>query len=135
MPLVVPDAVEVLILQMFLNTPLTLRLFGNNVTPGPASVAADFNEIAGGGYANKSLVFAGWSFTPNAPSYGLYTKQSWNFTGAINAPGTIYGYYITRDSDSILLWAERFGVAVVPFTPVAGSLVEVTPKFTGSSVY
>jgi len=33
------------------------------------------------------------------------------------------------------MWAERFPAAVVPFTPVVGSLVEVTPKFTGSSVY
>lgn len=135
MSLVVPDAVEVIILQMFLNTNLTLRLFGNNATPAANSTAASFNEIAGGGYANKALTFAGWSFVSGSPSYGLYAKQSWTFTGAINAPGTIYGYFITRDSDGILLWAERFNPAAVPFTPIVGSLVEVTPKFTGSSVY
>jgi hypothetical protein len=135
MSLVVPDAVEVIILQLLLNTPLTLRLFGNNATPGPASTAASFNEIAGGGYANKPLTFAGWSFTPNAPSFGLYAKQSWTFTGVINAPGTLYGYYVTRNSDGILLWAERFAPGVVPFTPILNSLVEVTPKFTGSSVF
>mgnify|MGYP001591713260 CR=1 FL=1 len=135
MSLVVPDAVEVIILQMFLNTPLTIRLFGNNATPGPASTAASFTELVGGGYANKPLIFAGWGFTPNAPSVALYAKQSWTFTGPVNAPGTLYGYYVTRDSDGILLWAERFGPAVVPFTPIVGSLVEVTPRFTGSSVF
>lgn len=135
MSLVVPDAVEVIILQLFLNQNFTIRLFGNNATPGPLSVAGDFNEIVGGGYANKPLTFANWSFTANAPSYGIYPKQSWTFTGPINAPGTLYGYFITRDSDGLLMWAERFPPAAVPFTPIVGSLVEVTPKFTGSSVY
>ena len=135
MGLVVPDAAEVRFLQQILNLNMTIRIFGNNATPGPASTAASFTEIAGGGYANKPLTFANWSFVSGAPSYGLYPKQSWTFTGAINAPGTIYGYFITRDSDGLLMWAERFGVAVVPFTPIVGSLVEVTPKFTGSSVY
>jgi len=135
MALVVPDAAEVRALQLILTLPLTIRIFGNNATPGPASVAASFNEIAGGGYANKPIVFANWAFTSNAPSYALYAKKSWIFTGAINAPATIYGYFVTRDSDGLLMWAERFPAAAVPFTPVLGSLVEVTPKFTGSSVY
>jgi hypothetical protein len=135
MSLVVPDAVEVIILQLFLNTPLTLRIFGNDATPGPASTAASFTEIAGGGYAGKALTYAGWGFTPNAPSVALYAKQTWIFTGPINAPGVIYGYYVTRNSDGILLWAERFPPAVVPFTPILGSVAEVTPRFTGSSVY
>lgn len=135
MPLVVPDAAEVRALQLILTLPLTLRIFGNNATPGPLSTAASFTEISGGGYVNVPLVLAGWSFTPNAPSYALYAKQSWTFTGAIDVPGTIYGYFVTRDSDGLLMWAERFPVAAVPFTPIVGSLVEVTPRFTGSSVY
>jgi hypothetical protein len=135
MPLVIPDAAEVDFLKQILNTPLTLRIFGNNKVPGPLSVTADFTEISGGGYTNRALLYAGWAFTANNPSYALATKESWTFTGAIDAPGTIYGYFVTRDSDSILLWAERFPPAAVPFTPIAGSLVEVTPKFTGSSVY
>ena len=135
MSLVVPDAAEVRALQLILNQNMTIRIFGNNATPAANSVAADFTEIVGGGYTNKPLTFANWSFTSGAPSFGLYPKQSWTFTGAINAPGTIYGYFVTRDSDGLVMWAERFPPAAVPFTPVVGSLVEVTPKFTGSSVY
>lgn len=135
MALVVPDAAEVRALQLILTLPLTIRIFGNNAIPGPLSNAASFTEIAGGGYVNSPLIFANWVFTANAPSYALYAKKSWIFTGAINAPATIYGYFVTRDSDGLLMWAERFPAAAVPFTPVLGSLVEVTPKFTGSSVY
>lgn len=135
MGLVVPDAAELRFLNLILADAMTLRIFGNNATPSATSVAASFTEIAGGGYTNRALVFAGWSFTTGTPSYGLQVKQSWVFTGAINAPSTIYGYFVTRDSDGLLMWAERFPVAQVPFTPVAGSLVEITPKFTGGSVY
>lgn len=135
MTLVVPDTAEVDFLQQILNHVFTIRLFGNNATPGPLSTAASFNEISGGGYSNVSILYANWAFTANNPSYGTQTKVSWSFTGAIAAPSTIYGYFVTRDSDGLLMWAERFPAAAVPFTPIAGSLVEVTPKFTGSSVY
>ena len=135
MPLVVPDAAELRALTYILTPNLTLRIFGNNATPGPLSVSADFTEIAGGGYANVPLTFANWILVSGTPSVATYPKQTWTFTGVINAPGTIYGYYITRDSDGLLMWAERFPVAVVPFTPIAGSVVQITPRFTGGSVY
>jgi len=133
MPLVVPNAVEVIILQGFLNTPLTIRLFGTNVVPGPASVVGNFTEIAGGGYANKPLLFANWVFAAGGPSTATYPVQTWNFTGVVNAPGTVYGYYVTRNSDGILLWASQF--TVVPFIPVNGSILQITPLFTADSVF
>ena len=61
MSLVVPNAAEVRALQYILTPPLTLRIFGNNVIPGPLSTAASFTEIAGGGYTNRPLLFAGWA--------------------------------------------------------------------------
>jgi hypothetical protein len=136
MGLVVPNAIEVAIMQNLLNTPLTLRLFGNAHTPvGTDSVGA-YTEIAGGGYANKPLIYSGWSFqTSIAPSSASYTIQTWIFTGVINAPGTIYGYYITRNSDGALLWAESFPAANIPFGAVAGSKIVVLPRFTAESQF
>lgn len=135
MSLIVPNAAELDILTYILTPTLTLRLYGNNITPGPTDTAATYTEIAGGGYAAKSLTFANWTLTGGSPSVALYAQQAWTFSGAINAPGTIYGYYVTRNSDGKLMWAERFPVSVVPFVPVAGSLARITPRFTGSSVY
>jgi hypothetical protein len=135
MPLVVPDVTEVILLNLFLNAAFTIRIFGNNAVPGPLSVTASFTEIAGGGYVNKPLTFANWAVTAGSPSVALYAKQSWTFTGAINAPGTIYGYYVTRDSDGLLMWAELFPAASIPFIPALNSLVEITPRFTGGSVF
>lgn len=134
MTLIVPNARELELATDFLTPALTLRLYGNNVTPSGASAAADFTEIAGGGYANFPLTFANWGITAGAPTVALYNAtQQWVFTGAVDAPGTIYGYFVTRNSDGQLMWAERFPSGLVPFTPQAGSFIRVTPRVTFES--
>ena len=136
MPLVVPNTQEVEVLNNRLNTPLKIRLYGNNVTPTGLTTVAAFTEIAGGGYANKPLTFANWTISSGDPSSAIYNAtQEWIFTGIINAPGTIYGYYITRDSDNALMLAERFNSALVPFSPVAGSVVRILPKYSAQSLF
>jgi hypothetical protein len=133
MSLIVPDVAEVDALTKILTPDLTLKLYGNNATPLFNSVAGSFTEIVGGGYASKPLVFANWVIAAGSPSLASYAIQTWNFTGVINAPGTVYGYFVVRNSDGLLMWAERF--PVVPFIPIAGSVITVTPTFTGGSVY
>lgn len=133
MSLIVPDVAEVDALTKILTPALTIRLYSNNYTPIGASVAGSFTEVVGGGYASLPLIFAGWAIVPGTPSAASYAAQTWNFTGPTNAPGNIYGYYVTRDSDGLLMWAERF--PVVPFVPIAGSVITVTPRFTGGSVF
>lgn len=135
MSLIVPDVAEVDALTKILTPNLTIRLYSNNVVPIGTSVTASFTEVAGGGYAAKPLVFATWVITAGTPSIAAYPIQTWNFTGATNAPGTIYGYYVTRDSDNLLMWAERFAPGVVPYVPGVGSIITVTPTFTGGSVF
>jgi|SRR5215467_4360497 len=133
---VVPNQLEVEILTNLLNTAITLRLYGNNATPAAGSTAASFTEIAGGGYAAKALTFANWVITAGDPSTAQYNAvQQFIFTGVINAPGTIYGYYVTRNSDGHLLWAERFAAALVPFAPIAGSQINILPAFSAQSQF
>lgn len=133
--MIVPDVVEVEVLTTLLTSPLTLRLYGNNVTPAHGDTTALYTEIAGGGYASKPLLFANWVITSGDPSEGVYPSQSWLFTGVINAPGSIYGYYVTRDSDNQLMWAERFPTGLVPFVPINGSTVAILPKFSAQSLF
>jgi len=136
MSLVVPNDAEVAVLTYILTPNLSLRLFSNNIVPSATDTVANYTEVAGGGYAAKALTFAHWVLTPGGPSVGQYdTQQVWTFTGPTNAPGTIYGYYITRDLDGKLMWAERFAPGFLPFSPIVGSTVKVTPRFTGDSVY
>ena len=135
MALKVPDAIEVEVLTTLLTPAHTLRIYGNNRTPADGDVASDYTEISGGGYANKPLTFANWSIVAGAPSYAVYTSQTWIFTGPVAGPNTIYGYYITRNTDGKLLLAERFASAVVPFAPVNGSKIVVLPKLTAESQF
>lgn len=130
-----PNVVEVEILTTLLTPAHTLRLYGNDYTPIDSSVSANFTEIAGGGYASKPITFANWTITAGAPSLAVYAGQTWIFTGVINAPGTIYGYYITRDSDGKLLLANRFPAANVPFGPVNGSKIVVLPRVSAESQF
>ncbi len=136
MSLIVPDAVEVIVLNFLLTNALTLRLYGNDVTPVGTTTVSAFTEIVGGGYANKPLTFANWTVTAGDPSVAVYSAtQVWTFTDVINSPGSVYGYYVTRNSDNQLMWAERFPAILVPFAPINGSIIKVLPRFLAQSLF
>ena len=128
MPLIVPNAGELLVLEDFLQSgPLSLRLYSNNYTPVEGTTTAAFTEVAGGGYARKTLNIGDWILTSGDPSFGLYAQQTFSFTGTTTAPGTIYGYYVVNALE-VTLWAERFAAGVLPFSPIAGSSIKITPR-------
>jgi hypothetical protein len=81
---------------------LKLKLFTNNYTPTPSSIAIDFTEANGGGYAEKLLTASAWTF-----SNGIATcpAQLWTFTGSV---GNVYGYYLIRQTSADVIAAERF---------------------------
>jgi len=135
MALIVPDSVEVITLNNLLSSPLKIRLYGNNVTPSGSSSTAAFNEIAGGGYANVALLLADWDITSGISQAIYNTILTWTFTGPVDSPGSIYGYYVTRDSDNQLMWAQRFPPANVPFAPINGSVIKVQPRIAVSSQF
>lgn len=116
-------------LNKLVNQVLTLKLFSNNVTPALGDTAATFTEISGGGYVSKTLAFASWVVASGIATYNA--AQDFNFTGATAAPGTAYGYFIINASGTLIA-AERFAAGVLPFSPVNGSLIRVTPKITVS---
>ena len=129
----VPNAVELEVLQQQLATAWTMRLYGNNKTPAGGDVAANYIEIAGGGYAALPIVPANWGYDVTTNPFPVATYNSafiWTFTGAINAPGTIYGYFVTRNSDGKLMLAERFASALVPFAPESGSQVRQILRYS-----
>lgn len=130
MTLVVPNVAEVDNLNLFLNRALVLKLYSNDKTPAEGDTVASYTEVSGGGYASKSLTFATWAITSGDPTVALYTAQDFEFTGSTNAPGTVFGYFIVVGS--LLLWAERFPAGVLPFSPINGSLIKVTPRFEAS---
>lgn len=127
----IPSSEEVAILTDRLTTGnLTLKLYGNNVTPTKSNITSDFTEIAGGGYAAKTLLTNGWTITPGTggvATIASYAFQDFIFTSAISAPSTIYGYFIVDGSNN-LRGAVRFAESFIPFTPTINSKIRITPK-------
>ena len=107
-----------------------IRLFCNNYTPLQTSIASDFTQATGGGYAAKTLSNGSFTVTVgNDPSDAVYAIQTWTFTGALTTNTTVYGYYIV-DSDGVLLLAEN----ITAYTPAAnGDTLAVTYKCQASS--
>lgn len=121
------NAAKVLIATKFLDQVLTLRLFSNDRTPAVGDTLASYTEVAGGGYSSKSLQVTGWTIVSGNPTVASYVLQDFVFTGPTTSPSTIYGYYIT-DVANVIRAAQRFSELVIPFSPVDGSTIRITPR-------
>ena len=134
MSLTVPNQGEVLMLEAALGkanaSVYTLRLFSNNHAPANTDTEANYTECAGGGYSAIALDASLWVTTPGAPTSSSYPEQTFTFTGATNAPGNVYGYYITNESGQLVM-AEQLAGVFVPANN--GDTVKVTPNITFGS--
>lgn len=132
MSLLFPQQGEVHALGCLVNktapSDLTLRLYTNNHTPAATDTESAFTEASGNGYSAISLTGASWSTTAANPSHADYAQQTFTFTGAL---GNVYGYYLTRNSDGHLIWAEKFSDG--PYNiQNNGDTIKVTPVVTGT---
>lgn len=128
MALHIPRVGLIRLLSEIVADALTLRLFSNNPTLDPTTVAGSFTEAVGGGYAAVSLG-AGWTITSSNPSTALYNAEiTFSFTGPLTGPPTIFGYYITRATGDVV-WAEYLhNSSRAPQIPANGSFLKITPK-------
>ena len=124
-----PNEAKVVAATNFIDGNFTLKLFSNDYTPLAGDTVAAYTEVAGGGYVAKTLAVASWSIVSGNPTLASYAAQDFAFTGATTAPSTIYGYFII-DAANVVRGAQRFSALVVPFTPVNGSLIRITPKLS-----
>lgn len=132
MSLVVPNIGELQLLKQALGysavESLLLKLFCNNYTPVAGSVAGNFTEASGGGYAAKTLTASSWTFAGGNPTTASYPAQTFTFTGALTTNTTVYGYYILGGTSGSVYWAERLTTA---FTPANnGDNIQLTLNFS-----
>lgn len=135
MPLVVPNAGEVELLDKLLKDALTvdenytLKLYNNNVTPDQTSVVGTFTEATFTGYSAKTLTRTGWtaSSTVSNKAQSSYAQQSWT-CGATGE--TVYGYYVLGATSGVCLWAEKFAS---PRILANTDVLNLTPVFTLNS--
>lgn len=127
MSLVAPNQGKEVMLEAIVNktapTDVKLKLFKNDYTPVDGSVVGDFTEADIAGYSAKTLTGASWTVGTNGDTEASFAEQEWTFTGA----GSIYGYYITNNAGTKVIWAERFTDAPHTF-PSGGGTEKVTVK-------
>jgi hypothetical protein len=124
---VIPNVEEGRILANYVRNDISCRLYSNNYTPLDSSTLANFTSVAGGGYAAITLDSGDWTTTLGDPTQIVHAEIEYTFTGATTAPSTVYGYYLVDTVTGLMIGAERFPAAVLPFTPVAGSTIAFTP--------
>jgi hypothetical protein len=106
---------------------LTAKLFCNYLVPTDATVAGDFTEATGGGYAPITLTCGNWTVS-NVSNIvqALYPQITWTFTGVLTTNPVIFGFYII-DGNGILQWAENLPTPVQP--AINGNYLKVTPIY------
>jgi len=131
MSLVVPNQGELIILQYMVNKTdpgdLILHLYKNDQSLAEDTVIGDLTESTEAGYAEASLAGASWStaLVSTNTATASHVEKTFSFTAA----ATVYGYYVTDNAKSQVLWAERFSGA--PFVlPSGGGEIAITPKLT-----
>ena len=129
MSLLAPEVGLAAVLNNTVNQTLHIHLFSNNHTPVAGDTVSSLTEVVGGGYTVQNLTFANWTVGGGAPAIAIYNSFiTWTFTGVTNAPGVIYGYYITTSDDLTLLWEER--LTTTPFTPETDAEIRIKPRIT-----
>lgn len=124
MALLVPNVGEREMLTRILNgaDKCKLKLYKVDKVPAETDIVDSYTEVDTGGYTELSLS-AQWTIGTADPTEASYTQVSFDFTGA----ATVYGYFVTDASESILLWAEKFNDG--PYNiPSGGGSVKITPK-------
>lgn len=128
MALLAPNEGEILLLQYMVNMVASnnaiLHLYVNDYTPVEASAFANFSETGLGGYAPLTLAGANWTTQLSGnTAFAIYSEQTFTFTTGIS----VYGYFLTNNANTKVLWAERFSGA--PFTlPATGGAVSINPR-------
>lgn len=132
MTIQVVDQGEGAFLTLITDVDMTLRLYSNNVLSGLSDVQiealteAAFTEANFAGYSAVSLTSA-WTVTQGNPSSAAQSEATFTRSSTGTAQ-SIYGYYLTRNSDSKLMWFEQFdGPLSIEFINDA---VKVTPTIT-----
>ena len=114
------------------STALKIHLFKNNYTPLTTSVIGDFTESTFAGYAAASLTT--WPTPTVAAHVASMAAAAVTFTrSTTGATEAIYGYYVTDNASTVLLWAERDANAPINVTN-SGDSYTVTPTLAAKDV-
>jgi hypothetical protein len=133
MAIVVPNNSEIFLLKYLLNIEEVddpvLKLFSNDITPSETTVLGDFTETTDPSYSPATLVAINWTISTVE---GIAVAEYPQLTFTFSTSADIYGYFVTNNAETELLWALRS--ACVNSLPISGGNIFVTPRFGVRSI-
>lgn len=126
MPLNVPNQGETLMLKLILNDAtqgdVKLHIYSNDITPAETDNVATYTLVTDP--AAKTLTGASWD-TATTAGTASYAQQTFTYSGA----ATAYGYVVTDNAGSNVLFSERFVDG--PYSiPSGGGEIKITPTIS-----
>lgn len=131
--LLVPNASELTLLEAMLSSfdsgsELKFKLFKNDITPSDSTnLASSFTEATFTGYSEVVLDPDEWVYaTVSGKAKATYSDETltWVCTAA---PHDVYGYFVVDNSETNVIWAERF---FTKWTLSISDQPEIQPTFT-----
>ena len=128
-----PDVGLVPALQRIATPSVHVHLYQNDVTPDRDTVLGDLTECAFTGYATRDVPVADFTLTGVVAHVGGIQALPVANTNASGGAVTVYGYFITDETDAILLAVARDDAAPVS-VPVGDPYLVVPILGTYSSL-
>ena len=129
MSLVLTQAGELKLLERMLSAyteDISLHLFSNNTAPTNTSTAAQFTESAFTGYTAATL--GTWATATTVNGVGSKSCSAGStFQNTSTTAATVWGYYLTGATSSVVYWAEQFASAR---TLNQNDQITITPQFS-----
>ena len=130
MNLIHPDATLVPNLLRLATPSLNYHIFVGDVACDRNTVLADFG--GGGNWGPVNVPVASFTLTGVAAHKGTIVAPPITLTDPVPSAGTAYGYYVTDETDAILIACARFDTPI-PF--LAGGSLNLIPILGDSSAY
>jgi len=108
-----------------------VKLFKNNFSPTPDSVAGDFTECDFSGYAPINMSAFGTAYIDSISGQYVADSVAKTFLATSASPfvaNTVYGYFITDGTGLNLLGFEKFATPIPVAVPAAGVSADIVAQ-------
>jgi len=116
-----------------------VHLYQSDITPAAGDVLSSYSgaEADFSGYAAVSVPAWNdptWDGTAKVATITAAAAVTFTVSASPSVTNGIYGYYVTRDSDGALMWAQRFDGTLPLAMTNGGDTLTFTPQYTDQSL-
>lgn len=118
----------------FFSLGMSVRLFKNNITPGPSSVLADFTQADYSGYSAQAWTSSALSGSADGSGRAYISGAQLTFAhSGGGTSNTVYGVYVVQTGSGVVLLAKR--LATPKTMSSSDHFIKVTPRYAAQTEY